>query len=202
MDADQGSKKCLQIGIMGGGGVGKSCLTIRLVHNKFVEKYDPTIDDSYKKDNFRVDGEPCPIEILDTAGQDTYAAMRDLYYKEGDGFLFVYSITDSSSVEDVRERYDSLLNCRGVDPETCPPIIVVGNKCDLENERVVSQEQGRRLAQDFGPNAYFMETSAKADINVEEVFQEVCRKIKAKQAEMNLKNPQKKSNGKRKCCLL
>lgn len=71
MDADQGSKKCLQIGIMGGGGVGKSCLTIRLVHNKFVEKYDPTIDDSYKKDNFRVDGEPCPIEILDTAGQVT-----------------------------------------------------------------------------------------------------------------------------------
>lgn len=56
-----------------------------------------------------------------------------------------------------------------MDPETCPPIIVVGNKCDLENERVVSQEQGRRLAQDFGPNAYFMETSAKADINVEEV---------------------------------
>eukprot|EP00094_Tigriopus_californicus_P010672 TCALIF_10294-PB protein Name:"Similar to Ras-related protein O-Krev (Diplobatis ommata)" AED:0.17 eAED:0.17 QI:493/0.77/0.7/1/0.33/0.4/10/26/456 len=202
MDGDQGSKKCLQIGIMGGGGVGKSCLTIRLVHNKFVEKYDPTIDDSYKKDNFRVDGEPCPIEILDTAGQDTYASMRDLYYKEGDGFLFVYSITDSSSLEDVRERYDSLLNCRGVDPETCPPIIIVGNKCDLEKDRVVSQEQGHRLADEFGPNVYFMETSAKADINVEEVFQEVCRKIKAKHAEMKLKNPQKKSNGKRKCCLL
>ena len=135
-------KKVYKIVILGGGGVGKSCLTFRLVHDSFVEKYDPTIEDSYRKDNFVVDGESVSIEILDTAGQvmvlssyhqclscywqslrcelrisiflisiqDTYAAMRDLYYKSGDGFLMVYSVTDSSSLEDAKERYQSMLD--------------------------------------------------------------------------------------------
>ena len=62
-------KKIYKIVILGGGGVGKSCLTFRLVHDSFVEKYDPTIEDSYRKDNFVVDGESVSIEILDTAGQ-------------------------------------------------------------------------------------------------------------------------------------
>ena len=65
----EAEKKPYKIVILGGGGVGKSCLTFRLVHDSFVEKYDPTIEDSYRKDNFVVDGEPVSIEILDTAGQ-------------------------------------------------------------------------------------------------------------------------------------
>ena len=67
----EGEKKVYKIVILGGGGVGKSCLTFRLVHDSFVEKYDPTIEDSYRKDNFAVDGESVSIEILDTAGQVT-----------------------------------------------------------------------------------------------------------------------------------
>ena len=66
---DTQPKKFYQIVILGGGGVGKSCLTFRLVHDRFLERYDPTIEDSYRKENFQVDGEHCPIEIMDTAGQ-------------------------------------------------------------------------------------------------------------------------------------
>ena len=62
-------KKIYKLVILGGGGVGKSCLTFRLVHDQFVEKYDPTIEDCYRKDNFQVDGEMVSIEIMDTAGQ-------------------------------------------------------------------------------------------------------------------------------------
>ena len=65
----EAEKKPYKIVILGGGGVGKSCLTFRLVHDSFVEKYDPTIEDSYRKDNFMVDGESVSIEILDTANQ-------------------------------------------------------------------------------------------------------------------------------------
>ena len=61
-----------KIVVMGGGGVGKSCLTFQLVWGKFLEKYDPTIEDSYRKEGFNVDGEVVTIEILDTAGQVTY----------------------------------------------------------------------------------------------------------------------------------
>ena len=78
-------KKSYSIVILGGGGVGKSCLTFRLVHNTFKDHYDPTIEDSYRKDNFQVDGEICPLEIMDTAGQVptftiyNYTAHRKLY---------------------------------------------------------------------------------------------------------------------------
>ena len=67
-DAEQ-EKRAYKVVIMGGGGVGKSCLTFQVVHGSFLEKYDPTIEDSYRKDNFPVDGEHVSIEILDTAGQ-------------------------------------------------------------------------------------------------------------------------------------
>ena len=66
---NSGERRYFQIVILGGGGVGKSCITFRLVHSQFLERYDPTIEDSYRKDNFKVDDELCPIEILDTAGQ-------------------------------------------------------------------------------------------------------------------------------------
>ena len=69
-------KKDFQIVILGGGGVGKSCLTFRLVHSEFLSKYDPTIEDSYRKDNFRVNDEICPLEILDTAGQVWYSQFK------------------------------------------------------------------------------------------------------------------------------
>ena len=58
-----------KIVVMGGGGVGKSCCVFRLVHDRFVENYDPTIEDSYRKDDFDVDGSLVSVELLDTAGQ-------------------------------------------------------------------------------------------------------------------------------------
>ena len=80
---------------MGGGGVGKSCLTFRLVHDKFLEKYDPTLEDSYRKENFQVDGEHCPIEIMDTAGQVNKVVDFDVdvvVVVNGCGFLSLMSI--------------------------------------------------------------------------------------------------------------
>ena len=75
-------------------------------------RYDPTIEDSYRKDNFKVDDKICPIEIMDTAGQDSFTSMRDIYYRSGDGFLLVYSVTDSSSVKDVQNRFEELMRVR------------------------------------------------------------------------------------------
>jgi small GTP-binding protein len=69
MSSQPPKKRFFQIVVLGGGGVGKSCLTIRIVRNDFTDHYDPTIEDSYTKENFKVDDVICPIEILDTAGQ-------------------------------------------------------------------------------------------------------------------------------------
>jgi GTPase KRas protein len=66
---DETDQRVYKIVVVGGGGVGKSCLTFRLIHDQFVEKYDPTIEDYYWKDNFLVDGEQMSLDVLDTAMQ-------------------------------------------------------------------------------------------------------------------------------------
>jgi GTPase KRas protein len=94
--------------VVGGGGVGKSALTIQLIQNHFLDEYDPTIEDSYRK-QVVVDAETCLLDILDTAGQEEYSAMRDQYMRTGQGFLLVYSITSRSSFDEVNNFKDQIL---------------------------------------------------------------------------------------------
>uniref|UniRef100_A0A915I242 small monomeric GTPase n=1 Tax=Romanomermis culicivorax TaxID=13658 RepID=A0A915I242_ROMCU len=161
-----------KIVVLGSGGVGKSALTVQFVQGIFVEKYDPTIEDSYRK-QVEVDGQQCMLEILDTAGTEQFTAMRDLYMKNGQGFVLVYSITAQSTFNDLIDLRDQILRVKDVDEV---PMILVGNKCDLEDERVVGKDQGQNLARQF--NCAFLETSAKAKINVHEVKIRIKRFIK------------------------
>lgn len=158
--------------VLGTGGVGKSALTVQFVQNIFVERYDPTIEDSYRK-QVEVDGKQCVLEILDTAGTEQFAAMRDLYMKNGMGFLLVYSITSQATFGDLQEIREQILRVKDTDDV---PMVLVGNKCDLESDRVVGREQGQSLARSWG-NCMFMETSAKAKINVSEAFTDLVRQI-------------------------
>ena len=86
--------------VVGAGGVGKSALTIQLIQNHFVDEYDPTIEDSYRK-QVVIDGETCLLDILDTAGQEEYSAMRDQYMRTGEGFLIVFAVNNAKSFEDI-----------------------------------------------------------------------------------------------------
>ncbi|CAJ0600960.1 unnamed protein product [Cylicocyclus nassatus] len=131
-----------KIVVLGSGGVGKSALTVQFVQGIFVEKYDPTIEDSYRK-QVEVDGQQCMLEILDTAGTEQFTAMRDLYMKNGQGFVLVYSITAQSTFNDLMDLRDQILRVKDTDEV---PMILVGNKCDLEDERVVGKDQGQNLA--------------------------------------------------------
>ena len=84
------------------GGVGKSALTIQLIQNHFVEEYDPTIEDSYRK-QVVIDGETCLLNILDTAGQEEFSAMRDQYMRTGEGFLIVFAVNNAKSFDDITQ---------------------------------------------------------------------------------------------------
>jgi GTPase KRas protein len=160
--------------VVGGGGVGKSALTIQMVQSHFVDEYDPTIEDSYRK-NCLIDSEPALLDVLDTAGQEEYSAMREQYMRTGEGFLLVYSITSRSSFEEIVTFYKQILRVKDKDSF---PVVLVGNKCDLgETERAVSLEEGRSLARQFG-NCKFMETSAKQRVNVEDAFYELVRQVR------------------------
>jgi len=134
-----------KIVILGDGGVGKSCITIQLTQNIFVSEYDPTVENSYRK-QVVVDDEPMMLDILDTAGQEDYSILRDQYIRTGQGFLIVYSITSAVTFKGVPDLRQKIL---GVKDEEEYPMILVGNKCDLEKERSVTVAEGQELAKSF-----------------------------------------------------
>ncbi|KAF7899718.1 hypothetical protein EAF00_004054 [Botryotinia globosa] len=170
--ATRNSQRTYHIVVLGAGGVGKSCLTAQFVQNIWIESYDPTIEDSYRK-VIEVDGRQCMLEILDTAGTEQFTAMRELYMKTGQGFLLVFSITSQSSLNELSELRETIIRIK--DDENVP-IVIVGNKSDLEQDRVVSRQAAFNVSQSWG-NAPYYETSARRRANVDEVFIDLCRQI-------------------------
>ncbi|KAL4799661.1 ras small monomeric GTPase [Aspergillus venezuelensis] len=164
--------------VLGAGGVGKSCLTAQFVQNVWIESYDPTIEDSYRK-HIEVDGRQCILEILDTAGTEQFTAMRELYMKQGQGFLLVFSITSMSSLNELSELREQIVRIK--DDENVP-IVIVGNKSDLEEDRAVPRARAFSLSQSWGSAPYY-ETSARRRANVNEVFIDLCRQIIRKDAQ-------------------
>jgi len=127
---------------------------------------------SYQKAS-TIDGEDCILSIIDTAGQEEYRSMRDQYMRSGQGFLVVYSITSKVSFTEVANLKNQIIRVKEVDSA---PVVFVGNKCDLESERQVPKSDGNEAATTFG--CPFFETSAKANINVENSFFQLVREIK------------------------
>uniref|UniRef100_A0A0N5B0F3 Small monomeric GTPase n=1 Tax=Syphacia muris TaxID=451379 RepID=A0A0N5B0F3_9BILA len=117
--------------VVGGGGVGKSALTIQFVQQYFVTDYDPTIEDSYTKQCY-VDDDICKLEVLDTAGQEEFSTMREQYLRSGNGFLLVFSVVDRNSFEEVIRLHKLVLRVKDRDEF---PMMLVGNKADLVEER-------------------------------------------------------------------
>jgi GTPase KRas protein len=161
-----------KIVVVGLGGVGKSALCIQLMQSLFIEEYDPTIEDSYRK-QVQVDDETCLLDVLDTAGCEEYSAMRDQYIRTGQGFLCVYAINFRASFERIDTYLEQILRVKGKEQV---PMVFVGNKCDLDSQRQVSTNEAREYAVKHG--SPFFESSAKARFNVEESFFELVRQIR------------------------
>ncbi|CAN6637113.1 ras-like protein 1 [Trichomonascus vanleenenianus] len=160
--------------VLGDGGVGKTALTIQLCLNHFVETYDPTIEDSYRK-NVVIDDQPAILEVLDTAGQEEFTALRDQWIRDGEGFILVYSITSRSSFMRIRNYYSQIQRVK--EEEDAYSLVLVGNKCDRSHERQVSTQEGEALARELG-NVPFFESSAKLNINTENAFFACARKCR------------------------
>ena len=167
----------LKLVVVGGGGVGKSALTIQMISNHFIDEYDPTIEDSYRR-QVQVDGRVCLLDILDTAGQEEYSAMRDSYMRSGQGFLMVYAANNRSSFEEIRTFHDQIMRVREeqLSRDGRIPLVLCANKCDLESMREVATVEGASLAKELG--VPFFETSARTRINVDESFHQLVREIR------------------------
>lgn len=188
------SNKPISIYLLGDGGVGKSALTIRFVNNIFTEEYDPTIEDTYLK-NVTVDGIKRLIEIVDTAGQEEYTSMRNMWISNADAILIVYSIENKITFDNLQSIMDQI--CRLKD--NLIPIILVGNKCDIL-EREVTKNDGMELAKKW--NVPFFETSAKEDINTKKVFFDLIRKYIINKSNVTYQQGDKRNNKNCRCTIL
>ncbi|VDI18322.1 ras-related protein M-Ras-like [Mytilus galloprovincialis] len=184
-----------KIVVVGDGGVGKSALTIQFFQKMFVEDYDPTIEDSYIQ-HTEIDGKMCILDVLDTAGQEEFSAMREQYMRKGDGFLLVYSVTDRQSYENVPSFHTQILRVKDRDDY---PMILCANKVDLVNLRKVSEEAGRDMASHL--RIPYLETSAKENLNVDLAFHELVRVIRQQPPDYK-KERRRLGKKKRKCTIL
>eukprot|EP01105_Mastigella_eilhardi_P007416 TRINITY_DN1886_c0_g4_i1.p1 TRINITY_DN1886_c0_g4~~TRINITY_DN1886_c0_g4_i1.p1 ORF type:complete len:187 (-),score=50.48 TRINITY_DN1886_c0_g4_i1:663-1223(-) len=186
----------MKLVVLGSGAVGKSALTIQFVSRRFVSLYDPTIEDRYQM-QVEVDTVPTVLDILDTAGQDEFSAMRDNYMREGDGFLVVYSVASRQSFADLASVRQRLCKVKDVDAATRLPLVMCGNKCDLPDvERHVARAEGVALANQW--HCAFLETSAKEQFNVDAAFHEAVRLVR-QLATPKRQVPERRRAG---CCLL
>ncbi|CAM9332036.1 ras-related protein M-Ras-like [Petromyzon marinus] len=178
--------------VVGDGGVGKSALTIQFFQKIFVVDYDPTIEDSYIK-HTEIDGQWAILDVLDTAGQEEFSAMREQYMRTGDGFLIVYSVTDKASFEHVERFHQLILRVKDRDSF---PMILVANKVDLMHLRKISSEQGQEMAAKY--SIPYIETSAKdPPLNVDKAFQELVRVIRQQIPDRDKKKNKKKDRWRR-----
>ncbi|NXR10134.1 DIRA2 protein, partial [Semnornis frantzii] len=153
--------------VFGAAGVGKSSLVLRFVKGTFRETYIPTIEDTYRQ-VISCDKSVCTLQITDTTGSHQFPAMRRLSIAKGHAFILVYSVTSRQSMEDLQPIFEQI--CQIKEDVRKIPIMLVGNKTD-ESQRELDASEGRALASKW--KCSFMETSAKTNCNVQELFQEL-----------------------------
>ena len=156
--------------IIGESGVGKTCFLLRYAENSFVANHLLTIGIDFKIKVIEIEGKNIKLQIWDTAGQDRFRTITKTYYKGSHGVILVYDVCDERSFGNVKNWVNQIE--QNAKSSICK--VLVGNKCD-KAERVITEEQGRKLAEEY--NMKFYETSAKTGQNVEEAFTYLTREI-------------------------
>jgi len=157
--------------IIGDTGVGKSCLLLQFIDKRFRQKHEVTIGVEFGARMINVDGKNIKLQIWDTAGQESFRSITRSYYRAAAGAILVYDITRRETFNHLTRWLDEAR--QNGNPQMS--FILVGNKCDMENERAVSYEEGERFAREN--DLIFLETSAKTAYNVEEAFLKTAQLI-------------------------
>ncbi|OBA13914.1 uncharacterized protein OGAPODRAFT_17529 [Ogataea polymorpha] len=157
--------------LVGDSGVGKSCLLLRFVDDKFNPSFITTIGIDFKIKTIELNGSKIKLQVWDTAGQERFRTITTAYYRGAMGIIIVYDVCDENSFESVKKWYQTV-NQHAKDEAQ---LFLVGNKCDDTESRQVSEKQGELLAEEL--NVPFMEASAKSGLNVNEVFYKLASLI-------------------------
>lgn len=158
--------------MIGDSGVGKTCLLLRYANDSFSPTFITTIGIDFKIKNIQLDGKRIKVQIWDTAGQERFRTITTSYFRGAQGILLVYDVTDRNSFSSIRNWVSQIQMHADVNVNK----ILIGNKCDMEDQRAVSKEEGMALAKEY--SVHFFETSAKQDKDVEKAFLTIATDVK------------------------
>jgi len=161
----------IKVLLIGESGVGKSNLLLRFADNSFSPSFISTIGIDFKEKNVDIDDKVIKLQVWDTAGQERFRTIVAAYYRSAQGVILVYDVTDARSFNNVKSWIQNIhQNCtEGI------RIILVANKIDLKDMRIIDEDRGKELALQYGIE--YFETSAKTGANVETAFAYLARQI-------------------------
>ncbi len=193
----------LKLLMLGDTGVGKTCLLLRYAYDSFSPTFITTIGIDFKIKHVQLGGHRCKLQIWDTAGQERFRTITQSYFKGANGVILVYDVTDRDTFVSIRHWVTQIKQHADQGVE----IVLIGNKSDKEQLRLVSGEEGLALAKEIGVK--FFETSAKSNENVEEAFMSIASMTKDRAVEQIERRPAESdglvlddqtSKGKTSCC--
>lgn len=161
--------------LIGDSGVGKTCILFRFSDDAFNTTFISTIGIDFKIKTIELKGKKIKLQIWDTAGQERFHTITTSYYRGAMGIMLVYDITNPKSYDNIAKWLRNIDEHANEDVEK----MLLGNKCDRDNERMIRKERGETIAREHGIR--FLETSAKANINIEQAFTELAEAILNKQ---------------------
>ncbi|CAI8032811.1 Ras-related protein Rab-8A [Geodia barretti] len=166
--------------LIGDSGVGKTCILVRFSEDAFNSTFISTIGIDFKIRTVEIDGKKIKLQIWDTAGQERFRTITTAYYRGAMGIMLVYDVTSEKSFDNIRNWIRNIEENASSDVDK----MILGNKCDLSESRVISTERGKLLADEHGVK--FMETSAKSGFHVETAFLMLASDIKNKMDRKNV----------------
>jgi len=193
----------LKLLMIGDSGVGKSCILLRFSDDSFTTSFITTIGIDFKIKTMEIGGKKVKLQIWDTAGQERFRTITTAYYRGAMGILLVYDITEKQTFTNIRNWIGNIEQHAASNVSK----ILIGNKCDIEKNRVVSTDEGKELAAEYGIE--FFETSAKSDINVSAAFNSIAKEITERLVDSNETtgqqthghiDPGKSTENRQKCC--
>lgn len=184
--------------LIGDSGVGKTCILFRFSDDAFNTTFISTIGIDFKIKTVELRGKKIKLQIWDTAGQERFHTITTSYYRGAMGIMLVYDITQPKTFDNIAKWLRNIDEHANEDVEK----MILGNKCDMEDKRMVSKERGESIAREH--NIRFLETSAKANVNIERSFLDLAEaildKTPGKTAETNVVNPSSgRPSGNRNC---